>query len=154
MAKSPCYIEGMAQHLIKLCVGAESIDDLERWIAQRRKAAEKRGVAYEQFHTTRQTPRRGEEILDGGSLYWVIRGAIQCRQRILELRPVTGDDGISRCKIVLEPVIVPVAPRPRRPFQGWRYLTADDAPPDLGETARSADIPVEMRRELANLGLI
>lgn len=144
----------MAQHLIKLCVGAESIDDLERWIVQRRKAAERRGAAYEQFHTTRQMPRRAAEILDGGSLYWVIRGAIQCRQRILELRPVTDGDGISRCQIILEPVVVPVSPRPRRPFQGWRYIDADDVPPDLGHAMPSADIPIEMRRDLADLGLI
>lgn len=144
----------MAQHLIKLCVGADSIDDLGHWIVQRRKAAEQSGAIYEQVHTTRQMPRRAAEILDGGSLYWVIRGAIQCRQRVLELRPVTDDDGISRCQIILEPVVVPVSPRPRRPFQGWRYISAEDAPPDLGHETRSADIPIEMRRDLAALGLI
>ena len=140
----------MALHLIKLCVGAESIADLEGWIATRV------GASGEQVHTTRMMPKRREEILAGGSLYWVIRGELSCRQSILVLRPVRDRDGISRCDIVLDPKVVPVHPRPRGPFQGWRYFTDGSAPPDLGKaTAGSvAAMPEPMRRELRDLGLL
>lgn len=145
----------MTLHLLKLCVGAESIDDLEGWIAERRRHAEAAGRRYEQVHTTRMSPKRGSEILDGGSLYWVIKGVIACRQRLLALRPIVDADGIPRCDLVLEPVVVPVAPRPFRPFQGWRYLQAADAPPDLALAGGDvAAMPEPMRRELRALGLL
>jgi hypothetical protein len=149
-------------HLIKLCVGCDSIRDLEDWIAQRlkaRKGAGRKG-APERNHTTRMVPKRAAEILgngsaDGGSLYWVIRGQIMCRERILDIRPFTDKDGIGRCHIVLDCKPVPVEPRPFRPFQGWRYLAAGDAPPDLDRTAPGArDMPEDLRRELRNLGLL
>src|SRR5882757_8607326 len=130
----------MALHLIKLCVGAESIADLREWIAER--VAEKG----EQIHTTRMMPKRREDILAGGSLYWVIKGELNCRQAILDLRAIIDADGISRCEILLDPAVVPVDPRPRGPFQGWRYFEAKDAPPDLsgpGETAD--DLPMALR---------
>ncbi|MDQ0472908.1 DUF1489 family protein [Labrys wisconsinensis] len=139
----------MALHLIKLCVGAESIADLEEWIAERVAAAG------EHVHTTRMTPKRREEILDGGSLYWVIRGELNCRQAILDLRAVVDAEGISRCGILLDPRVVPVDPRPRGPFQGWRYFEAKDAPPDLAGPGEAADeLPMELRRELRLIGLI
>lgn len=144
----------MTVHLIKLCVGAESVEDLEQWIAARLEEKRRRGLAAEQHHTTRMMPRRAADILDGGSLYWVIKGDILCRQRILELRPVTGEDGIERCCIVLEPVVTRTRPAPRRPFQGWRYLEAKDAPPDLRPGQVAEDVPEEMRRDLLELGLI
>ncbi|MEI2806731.1 MAG: DUF1489 domain-containing protein [Albidovulum sp.] len=81
-------------------------------------------------------PKRREEIVPGGSLYWVIRGMILCRQPIADLEAVTGADGIERCRIVFKPQIIPVRPTPRRAFQGWRYLEAADAPPDLPKAAR------------------
>jgi hypothetical protein len=92
--------------------------------------------------------------LPGGSLYWVIRGMILCRQPIADLEPVTGADGIERCRIVFNPQIIPVRPVPRRAFQGWRYLEAADAPPDLGKSATASGISEKMRRELAELGLL
>ncbi len=144
----------MTLHLIKLCVGADSVEDLETWIASRIAEREARGAPVEQYHTTRQRPKRAAEILDGGSLYWVIKGTIQCRQRVLDLRPVVDKDGITRCDIVLEPTLHLVSPRPRRPFQGWRYLTEADAPPDLAMSQGAGDMPAEMRRDLAELGLI
>jgi hypothetical protein len=145
----------MTTNLIKLCVGADSVEDLTGWIGERLADKKRRGLAPEQIHVTRMTPKRQDDLLDGGSLYWVIKGIIQCRQRILELRPVTGEDGIARCGIVLDPQVVLVQPRPRGPFQGWRYLVTREAPPDLdGSTTGVADMPADMRRELAELGLL
>ncbi|MEJ8573434.1 DUF1489 domain-containing protein [Microbaculum marinum] len=145
----------MTVNLIKLCVGADSVEDLSGWIDQRLAAKRRAGTVAEQVHVTRMTPKRQDELLDGGSLYWVIKGIIQCRQRLLELRPVTGDDGISRCGFVLEPKVVLVEPRPRGPFQGWRYLDSRDAPPDLGaSTSGIAEMPTDMRRELVEMGLL
>ncbi|QFU16689.1 DUF1489 family protein [Microvirga thermotolerans] len=145
----------MPLHLIKLCVGCDSIADLEEWIEENRAHHRRLGRDYEQTHTTRMVPKRVEELLDGGSLYWVIRGQVACRQRLLDVRPFTDADGVGRCRLVLEPKVVPVEPRPYRPFQGWRYLAAKDAPRDIG--GRGGDLaamPEEMRRELAELGLL
>ena len=100
-------------------------------------------------------PKRVEELTDGGSLYWVIKGQIAARQKLLEIRPFTDADGIGRCHLVLEPNVTPVHPRPCRPFQGWRYLAAKDAPPDLGKSSGAiAEMPEELRRELRELGLL
>jgi hypothetical protein len=99
-------------------------------------------------------PRRKNEIIPGGSLYWVIKGAILCRQPISALQPVKGSDGIERCRIVFKPKIVIVRPTPRRAFQGWRYLLEADAPPDMPKTAAAASLSDDMRRDLAELGLL
>lgn len=145
----------MPLHLLKLCVGAESIADLEGWIAERLAAQQKRGETPEQFHTTRMVPKRADEIVAGGSLYWVIKGQVAARQKLLEIRPFTDTDGIGRCHLVLEPKVVPVHPRPCRPFQGWRYLPDKDAPADLGKGSGAiAEMPEELRRELRELGLL
>ncbi|MGV6874919.1 DUF1489 family protein [Pseudochelatococcus sp. B33] len=134
-------------HLIKLCVGVDSVAELAAWVAGRKG---------EHGHTTRMTPKRKDELLDGGSLYWVIKGQIACRQKLLDLREVRGEDGIGRCRLVLEGVVVPVVPRPFRAFQGWRYLAGKDAPPDIGDAATIAAsaMPEDMRRDLAALGLL
>ena len=99
-------------------------------------------------------PRREAEILPGGSLYWVIKGMVLCRQPIASLEAVTGSDGIERCRIVFKPKIILVRPTPRRAFQGWRYLAAEDCPPDLPKREASAAIPPQMRKDLAELGLL
>ena len=99
-------------------------------------------------------PRRKDEILPGGSLYWVIKGMILCRQPIADLEAVTGDDGIERCRIVFKPQIVLVRPTPRRAFQGWRFLESADSPQDLTKAEGKADLPEQMRRDLAELGLL
>jgi hypothetical protein len=145
----------MALNLIKLCVGCDSIQELEGWIKQRMKDKRKRGEKAEHIHRTRMAPKRAAELTDGGSLYWVIRGEIACRQRIRDLRPYRDKDGIGRCGIVLEPKVVPVDPRPFRAFQGWRYLAAKDAPADLAKIARGTTaMPEKLRRELRDLGLM
>lgn len=144
----------MPLNILKLCVGCDSIEDLEGWIAFRLDEQRRAGRALEQFHTTRMVPKRVEELTDGGSLYWVIKGSVQCRQRLLDVRPFTDGEGISRCHLVLEPTVVKTEWQPRRPFQGWRYLDVKDAPRDLPEGSGIAEMPANLRKELAELGLL
>jgi hypothetical protein len=143
----------MPLHLLKLCVGCDSIEDLrgsiERAMARRR--AEGSPELYR--HTTRMIPKRMEELLAGGSLYWVIRGSVLCRQELAAITPFVDDNGVSRCRLMLRPQIVPTVPQPRRPFQGWRYLRPEDAPADLSGSASEA-LPLQLRQELAALGLL
>lgn len=147
----------MTLHLIKLCVGAESFDDHKAWVEATLARKQRLGQPAEQFHTTRMVPKRADELVDGGSLYWVIKGMVQARQRLLEIRPFTDDDGISRCHLVLEPTVIATRGQPRRPFQGWRYLKADDAPADLSDLAEgegAGDLHPTMRQDLMALGLL
>ena len=141
--------------MLKLCVGCESIDDLEDWIQEKRRRLGSDGRHDEHVHTTRMAPKRVEELLEGGSLYWVIKGQLSCRQRLIGIRPFKDGEGIGRCHLVLEPLVVAVSPRPYRPFQGWRYLDPKDAPDDLGEGMRGLEaMPEVLRRELVELGLL
>jgi hypothetical protein len=145
----------MPLHLIKLCVGCDSVRDLQDWIKQRLKEKRRRGEKPEHIHRTRMVPKRAAELTDGGSLFWVIRGEIACRQRIRAVRPFRDKDGIGRCGLVLDPKVVLVAPRPFRAFQGWRYLAAKDAPRDLAKAVPgAAAMPEKLRRELSQLGLM
>jgi len=145
----------MALNLIKLCVGCDSVEDLEEWIAERLERRRQAGEPEEHWHTTRMVPTRSAEIVNGGSLYWVIKGSVQCRQRITEIRPFTDDEGIGRCRLMLDPEVIRTEWQPRRAFQGWRYLKAADAPRDLGkDRAGLATMPPKLRQELAELGLL
>jgi hypothetical protein len=144
----------MPLHLIKLCVGAESIEDLEEWIGERIAERRKRGEPTLSLHVTRMAPKRGEELLDGGSLYWVIKGHLAARQRLERIETFTDADGIGRCRLWMAPQVTPVLPRPTRPFQGWRYLADKDAPPDLRARGEIAEMPEALRRELSGLGLL
>lgn len=144
----------MPLHMLKLCVGATSVADLQAWTRQRAEA-KKLGASGPLGHATRMTPKRADELLDGGSLYWVIKGQIAARQRLVGLEPIVGADNVRRCVLLLDDEIVLVQPRPFRAFQGWRYLTASDAPPDLAAGGGEiAEMPEEMRRELGDLGLL
>lgn len=143
----------MTVHLIKLSVGSESLAGLEAWQQQRLREKQRDGQKPELIHVTRNTPKRVEELLDGGSIYWVIKGILCGRQRLLEFRPLEYD-GIPHCGIVYDAEMIPVSPRPHRAFQGWRYLQPKDAPPDLARGDGTGDMPEEMRRELARLGLL
>lgn len=138
-------------NLVKLCVGVDSVEDLRAYHAQTPSVRRDHG----RYHVTRMWPKRADELLCGGSLYWVIKGQIQCRQRITKLEEAIGSDGIRRCRIVLDPQIVLTQTAPRRAFQGWRYLAATDAPADLAQ-ARAGDdeLPEELSVELAALGVI
>ncbi|MBI1392220.1 MAG: DUF1489 family protein [Alphaproteobacteria bacterium] len=142
----------MTVHLVKLCVGAANVADLESWVKRRTAANAAAGLGRLHDHVTRMFPKRREELLSGGSIYWVIRGDIRVRQKIAGLEPVTGADGIERCAIMLEPPLVRVAPQPRKAFQGWRYLRHDDAPPDISGASEHTE--AALRSELASLGLL
>ena len=145
----------MPLNLIKLCVGCDSVKELEGWIRQRIKDRRKRGLSREHMHRTRMVPKRVGELIDGGSLYWVIRGEVMCRQRLLDVRPFVDKEGIGRCHLVLEPKVVLVEPRPYRAFQGWRYLEPKDSPRDLDRSAPGVkNMPETLRRELRELGLL
>lgn len=140
-------------HLIKLAVGCATADDL----AERQKARRKLDPPLR--HQTRSVPRRAAEIAGKGSIFWVIGGFVQVRQRILAIEPDVWDDGSACCGLHLDPVLVPVQLRPVKPFQGWRYLEATEAPTDLARAAAAsaeavAAMPARMRRELAELGLL
>ena len=143
----------MTLHLVKLSVGTESLESQADWVKTRVALNKKRKWGAVHDHVTRMFPRRREELLAGGSIYWVIKGMILVRQRIVDLKPVTGDDGIERCAILLDPETMPTEPQPRRAFQGWRYLKPEDAPRDLSESAQRG-APPELQAELAELGLL
>jgi hypothetical protein len=139
-------------HLIKLAVGPKDVAAMERGQAQRAHAPG--GLR----HVTRMAPKRAPEILEGGSLYWVVAGVLRVRQRILAIEPVKRADGTAATALILEPGLVPVHPRPMKPFQGWRYLEAAKAPADLAEGEVAAEgideLPPKMRRALSDLGLL
>ena len=136
----------MTVHLKKLSVGSQSLDNLRNWQALRLAQGGKL------VHVTRNRPRRAEELLDGGSIYWVIKGVVTARQAIIDLADAQRADGTPACGIVLSPEIIQVAPTKMRIFQGWRYLEAKDAPPDIGADY-AGDLPAELAAELRDLGI-
>lgn len=140
----------MALHILKLAVGIDNVGHLRDVQARRRRELGRL------CHFTRFTPKRAEEILEGGSLYWVVRHYIRVRQRVLDIETIKdANTGRERCALVLDPTLVHVVPVRRRPHQGWRYLEASSAPPDLDLPAETDhDIPIEMAAELRALGLI
>lgn len=133
-------------HLIKLAVGCDGIDMLKAFQAERLRS---HGHI---FHLTRMVPKRGDKLCAGGSLYWVIKGQIAARQRVLAVETDQDDEGRPRCRLILDPEVVEVQPRPARPFQGWRYLEDKDAPRD--RRAGESEPPPEMAEELRRLGLL
>lgn len=144
----------MTLHIIKLCVGADSIEDLAQWQAGRLKEQKKRKVKRpELIHVTRMMPKRKDEVLDGGSLYWVIKGQIAVRQKLLDIREVTKN-GTPHCGLVYDARLVPVQRRSHRPFQGWRYFKPEDAPPDARGGKGGAGLPEALQKELVELGLL
>jgi hypothetical protein len=140
-------------HLIKLCVGVDTVAELAEWQQKRLAQLKRKRKPLELMHVTRQTPKRAAELLKGGSLYWVIKGQIAVRQRLIALRPVHRE-GIPHCALVYEPKLVAVERRFHRPFQGWRYLLPKDAPPDLKGCARDIRMSDALRAQLTELGLL
>jgi len=137
-------------NIIKLCVGAESVEDLTDW----HRAHAHVWAPGTTEHVTRMWPKRDAELLQGGSLYWVIKGVIQARQRLLGLAERRGGDGILRCALVLDAEVIRTENALRRPFQGWRYLEADKAPRDLPKGRAMDDaLPPELAAALAEIGL-
>lgn len=142
-------------NIVKLCVGIDSVEHLQDWRALKAAEALAHGETYISSHTTRMWPKRESEIVAGGSLYWVIKGAIQVRQKILRFEEVIGHDGIRRCKIVMEAELILTHNAIRRPFQGWRYLKVEDSPLDLPRGSKPSEaLPLAMEQDLANLGVI
>ena len=144
----------MPLHMIKLCVGVETVEDLEAHVAHRFEEARRLSQMPEQVHVTRVMPKRADEIVDGGSLYWVIKGQVQVRQPLQRFEAFTAADGIERCRIVLRPEFIRTHWQPRRAFQGWRYLLPEVAPVDAGLDDGTVSLPPALRRELAELGLL
>jgi hypothetical protein len=145
----------MPLHLVKLCVGAQTIGELEAFVAERAASRRRRKETEISWHVTRVVPRRAAELLDNGSLYWVIKGRIAARQSLIGIEPFVDTDGIGRCRLELEARVVPVMPRTCRAFQGWRYLADRDKPPDLDAgAAHGAAMPEDLRRTLCELGLL
>ncbi len=142
----------MTLHLIKLSVGTDSVADMKSWQSQRLKHLKAQGEKAELIHVTRHMPRRAEEILNGGSIYWVIKGFVLGRQKIIDLRCVKKN-GIDHCGIVYDKKFVTVRSQPKKAFQGWRYFDAKDAPPDA-QGDYDEDLPETLKRELRELGLL
>ena len=132
----------MSLHILKLCVGAEEIGDLEAW--QKRLMR----THPSPVHQTRMVPKRIDELLDGGSIYWVIKGLIQVRQSFTDIRVLADRNGRKACEFVLDPELITVDPTPKRPFQGWRYLNPVEAPSDIRSDGKSDDIPPALHAKL------
>lgn len=144
----------MTVNLIKLCVGIEDVERLEDVQARRLREAVERGEPPELMHVTKSFPRRASEILDGGSIYWVIKGYIRVRQPIVDLRETLRDEDKKYCAIILDSGLVRTELRQFRPFQGWRYLDVEAAPRDARGGADAADLPNQLADELRGLGLL
>ena len=134
-------------HLVKVCVGVGSVEQLQQFQAER----VARGEALR--HVTRHRPKRDGDLLNGGSLSWIIAGALRVRQRVIGLDPVETEDGV-KCALVLDPELVRTEPFPRGPHQGWRYLAAKDAPPDLPSGGGGDEMPDELRMKLREMGVL
>lgn len=139
-------------HLVKLCVGADSVDDLVQWQDHVVKERKRHGLSPFPTHETRQTPKRGDELVKGGSLYWVIRGTILVRQELVAVNTYDDRLGKSFCELVLDPRLVLTEPQGRKAFQGWRYLKPEDAPADLA-TSSARDVPPELGLALKDAGV-
>ena len=138
-------------HLQKLSVGTENVGDLAAWQSQKRAQAPDGRPR----HITRMRPKRIDEVLGGGSMYWVVKGSILCRQVIHRFEEYDRGDGIRRCAIVLEPDLIRVVPTLKRPFQGWRYLKPEDAPRDLPKGRDSEEpLPPALNAALAEIGVL
>jgi hypothetical protein len=142
----------MTIHMVKLCVGAETFDDLRHWQAQQMRMRSGEGRAARPACQTRMTPKQTDALLEGGSLYWVIRGMILARNRIVGVETLTDRSGRAFCEIDLDPEAVLVEPTPRKAFQGWRYLKPAEAPCDLAR-GLSGELPVKLARDLREAGV-
>ena len=137
----------MTVHLKKLSVGSQSLETLRAWQSFRLSETGRL------IHVTRNRPRRAEEILDGGSIYWIIKGVMSARQNIVDLAEVQRADGQVACGLVLSPDLVATVPKKMRIFQGWRYLETEDAPGDLTDPVDES-LPPALVVELRELGVL
>lgn len=137
----------MTIHMVKLCVGVEDFDDMVGWQTRQMRTLPN------PIHRTRAYPKRAEEMLRGGSIYWVVRRAIRFRQRIIDIRKADDEDGRALCELHFDPELIQTYAQPKRPFQGWRYLKPDDAPRDLKSGTHSVDIPADLDEALKAAGV-
>jgi hypothetical protein len=137
----------MTLHMVKLCVGADDIDDLAAWQARQMKTLKA------PVHHTRMHPKRAEEILLGGSIYWVIKRAIRVRQRIIDIRTAKNDEGAEACALIFDPELIRTYAQPKRPFQGWRYLEPHEAPRDLKSGEAAVNLPADLDAALKDAGV-
>ena len=144
----------MVIHLLKIGVGTEDVEHLRQLQSAKMQRSRAAGQGSRLWHRTRSMPTRKDEVLDGGSIYWIIRRFIRVRQRIIGLEAVVGDDGIPRCDLILDPELIRTEPQPRRPHQGWRYLDPADAPKDLEVSSPEQELSEEMAIDLGEIGLI
>ena len=142
----------MTVHMVKLCVGAETVDDLRHWQAQQMQMRPGEGRPARPACQTRMSPKQATALIEGGSLYWVIRGMILVRNRIVGVETLTDRSGRACCEIDLDPRVVLVEPTPRKAFQGWRYLKPAEAPCDLA-SGLSGELPVQLARDLREAGV-
>jgi len=143
-----------ALNLIKLCVGIEEPAHLARVQERRLREGQEAGLGRRLVHITRNTPRRSAELLDGGSLYWVIKGRIQVRQRLLDIETDHDADGKRLCRLALDPLLIETETWRCRAFQGWRYLVPENTPPDSGTDRTDFALPGALAAELRELGLL
>ncbi len=139
--------------MIKLSVGSKSIETLAAYQQSLAIKRGQEGLPAFADHITRMSPRRKTEVMESGSIYWVIKGIIQCRNNIVDLAETHTKDGRKACRIVLAPELVPVVPTPKRAFQGWRYLNTEDAPADLSSIGDADTLPAHIRTKLVELGV-
>ena len=139
-------------HMIKLCVGVSSLEELESYRDERAHWWDADYGEDVHVHRTRMMPKRAAEMEGKSSIYWVISGQVVCRQPILRLAKYTNAEGIDYCDIIMAPDMVRTVPYPKRPFQGWRYLRPEDAPPDIGANENAESLA--LAADLAKLGLI
>ena len=142
-------------NLVKLCVGITTINQLEQLQSMRRGEYVKAGRPPVSIHITRNKPKRSKEIINSGSLYWVIRRQIRVRQKIIRIDDIEDAEGRKKCCLVLDSDLIKTEHRAYRPFQGWRYLEQSDAPADLSNNQKAeSEMPSEMEEELRGLGLL
>ncbi|MDE7547637.1 DUF1489 domain-containing protein [Acetobacter fabarum] len=141
-------------NLIKLVVGVSSVDELaeRQRLSINQRLHPGSGTMLPVVHT-RTFPKQATALLHGGSLYRVIAGLILCRQRLVDIQPETRADGTNGTLLFIDPTIIRVGARALRPFQGWRYLSPADAPPDLSGNVPHDDLPPALQKELTLLGL-
>lgn len=145
----------MTVHLLKMCVGCDSVKHLADWQKQRRAERRRAGEKLRTYHVTRNYPKRADEITGDGSIYWIIKGYVRVRQRIRAIEQFSNKEGQRMCRLILDPKLVRTVPKLCRPMQGWRYLETADAPADLGSAGDAgAELPDKLADELRSLGLL
>ena len=130
----------MTVHLKKLAVGISSIENLK----------DRQSFIFDTYgeiiNFTRNKPKRVDELIEGGSLYWIINRKVFVRQKILEIKSFVLEDGKKSAGIVLQNKLIRVRPVSMKPFQGWRYYQKSDVPTDIDDDNFSDENNVELSK--------